>query len=193
MEATTYLLLALWLFVGHGVVFVATSLGAGFSWMRRSRFNDLRLILTSPLFLKSLRKLSPLSITHSVNNVYEQQRNSIIKNDLWPPDDSCFLTIVVLLDLSVALMRFLALSFRRDLHLLNRLACFTTHLSDITQSFCWCATGFRFGASFIPCLHASTQTYSISFHCYTDDAPLYIFPKPNFTLPRISLCDSWRS
>lgn len=54
--------------------------------MRRSHFNDLRLILTSRLFLKSLRKYNLYEQLQS--GVRPQQRNSIIKNDLWPAGDS---------------------------------------------------------------------------------------------------------
>lgn len=83
-------------------------------------------------------------------------------SDLLITADTCFLTIAVLLDLSVALVRFLALSFRRDLHPLYA-PCLFHHISlsyhtKFIFCFCWGAPGSRFGASFIHCLHASTQS-----------------------------------
>lgn len=113
-------------------------------------------------------------------------------SDLLMTADTCFLTIVVLLDLSVALMRFLALSFRRDLHPLHPPSLFH-HISlryhtKFMFCFCWGAPGFRSGASFIHCLHASTRSRfrnTVLAFTVTRMTLRCIF----FTLPRISLCD----
>lgn len=132
--------------------------------MTRSHFNDLRLILSSRLFLKYLRKYNLYEQLQS--GVRPQQRNSIIKNDLWPADDSWHLFPHY--RGSSRSERGLDAISRTILQM--RLASITPpppslfhHISlryhtKFMFCFCWGAPGFRSGASFIHCLHASTRS-----------------------------------
>lgn len=196
MEATTPAARSV-AFVRHGVVFIATSLVAGlcfwFSWMTRSHFNGLRLILTSRLFLKSSRKCNLYEQLQS--GVRPQQRNSIIKNDLWPADDSWHLfphyrgssrSERGLDAISRTILQKRLASITPPPSLFHHIS--LRYHTKFMFCFCWGAPGFRSGASFIHCLHASTRSRfrnTVLAFTVTRMTLRCIF----FTLPRISLCD----